>query len=74
MHASAKLLLFRALARKNGYRLHYNREIIALGLANVAGAMSNCYTTTGSFSRSAVNNNAGKLNGSQLHLHTAYRY
>eukprot|EP00195_Chlamydomonas_chlamydogama_P003258 CAMPEP_0202921966 /NCGR_PEP_ID=MMETSP1392-20130828/77673_1 /ASSEMBLY_ACC=CAM_ASM_000868 /TAXON_ID=225041 /ORGANISM="Chlamydomonas chlamydogama, Strain SAG 11-48b" /LENGTH=735 /DNA_ID=CAMNT_0049615567 /DNA_START=253 /DNA_END=2460 /DNA_ORIENTATION=- len=49
----------RALARKNGYELNYNREIIGLGLANFAGAMSNSYTTTGSFSRSAVNNNAG---------------
>ena len=48
-----------ALARKNGYELNYNREIVGLGLANFAGAMSNCYTTTGSFSRSAVNNNAG---------------
>ena len=73
MHASAQLFLFRALARKNGYRLHYNREIIALGLANVAGAMSNSYTTTGSFSRSAVNNNAGELNDSQLHLRNAFR-
>ena len=54
----------RALARKNGYELAYNREIIGLGLANFAGAMSNCYTTTGSFSRSAVNNNSGK------HWHT----
>ena len=53
--------LLRALARKNGYELNYNREIVGLGLANFAGAMSNCYTTTGSFSRSAVNDNAGKL-------------
>ena len=29
----------RALARKNGYELNYNREIIGLGLANFAGAM-----------------------------------
>lgn len=49
----------RALARKNGYELIYNREILGLGIANFAGAMSSCYTTTGSFSRSAVNNNAG---------------
>ncbi|KAG1664415.1 hypothetical protein FOA52_009737 [Chlamydomonas sp. UWO 241] len=49
----------RALARKNGYELSYNREIVGLGLANFAGAMSSTYTTTGSFSRSAVNNNAG---------------
>lgn len=37
----------------------YNREIVGLGLANFAGALSNAYTTTGSFSRSAVNNNSG---------------
>lgn len=30
-----------------------------LGLANFAGAAFNCYTTTGSFSRSAVNNQSG---------------
>jgi sulfate transporter 4 len=30
-----------------------------LGFANVAGAMFNAYTTTGSFSRSAVNNSVG---------------
>jgi sulfate transporter 4 len=47
------------LARKNGYQLAYNREIIGLGLANFAGAMFSCYTTTGSFSRSAVNNASG---------------
>jgi hypothetical protein len=41
------------------YELKYTREIIGLGLANFAGAMSNAYTTTGSFSRTAVNNNAG---------------
>eukprot|EP00798_Chlamydomonas_sp_ICE-L_P032252 gene32252-16818_t len=49
----------RALARKNGYELVYNREIIGLGMANIVGAAFNCYTTTGSFSRSAVNNLAG---------------
>jgi len=49
----------RALARKNGYQLEYNREIIGLGLANFAGAAFSSYTTTGSFSRSAVNNASG---------------
>eukprot|EP00798_Chlamydomonas_sp_ICE-L_P025822 gene25822-11497_t len=49
----------RALARKNGYELVYNREIIGLGLANIVGAAFNSYTTTGSFSRSAVNDMAG---------------
>ena len=31
----------------------------ALGLANLAGAAFSCYNTTGSFSRSAVNKDAG---------------
>ena len=51
----------RALAKLNGYELNFNREIVGLGLSNFAGALSNCYTTTGSFSRSAVNNNAGAV-------------
>jgi MFS superfamily sulfate permease-like transporter len=46
---------------KNGYELSYNQEIVGLGIANFAGAMFNSYTTTGSFSRSAVNNSSGKL-------------
>eukprot|EP00879_Flechtneria_rotunda_P022739 GHRR01024015.1.p1 GENE.GHRR01024015.1~~GHRR01024015.1.p1 ORF type:complete len:617 (+),score=164.97 GHRR01024015.1:919-2769(+) len=49
----------RALARKHGYELSYNQEIVGLGIANFAGAMFNSYTTTGSFSRSAVNNSSG---------------
>lgn len=35
------------------------QEIRALGYANIVGALFNCYTTTGSFSRSAVNNSCG---------------
>ncbi|KAL6763066.1 proton/sulfate transporter [Haematococcus lacustris] len=49
----------RALARKNGYELDYNKEITGLGLANFAGALFSSYTTTGSFSRSAINDLAG---------------
>lgn len=30
-----------------------------MGIANLFGAAFSCYTTTGSFSRSAVNNSAG---------------
>eukprot|EP00879_Flechtneria_rotunda_P029877 GHRR01032340.1.p1 GENE.GHRR01032340.1~~GHRR01032340.1.p1 ORF type:complete len:328 (+),score=110.47 GHRR01032340.1:1181-2164(+) len=48
-----------ALARKNKYELAFNQEIVALGLANFAGAMFNSYSTTGSFSRSAINNSCG---------------
>lgn len=48
----------RAMARKNNYRLVYNREIWGLGVANLVGAAFNCYSTTGSFSRTAVKNQA----------------
>ena len=48
----------RAMARKNNYRLEYNREIWGLGVANIVGAAFNCYSTTGSFSRTAVKNQA----------------
>lgn len=58
-HTHTRPLTRRALARKNGYQLAYNQEIVGLGLANFAGAMFSSYTTTGSFSRSAVNNASG---------------
>lgn len=48
-----------ALAQKNRYQLNYTQELRGLGYANIAGALFNCYTTTGSFSRSAVNNSVG---------------
>ena len=41
------------------YKLNYTQELRGLGIANLFGAMFNCYTTTGSFSRSAVNNSVG---------------
>lgn len=47
------------LAAKNKYQLNATQELRGLGLANIAGAIFNCYTTTGSFSRSAVNNSVG---------------
>lgn len=53
----------RALAYKNNYELVPNREITGLGLANFMGAAFNAYTTTGSFSRSAVNNDSGAKTG-----------
>ena len=45
--------------QRNKYVLNANQELRGLGLANLAGAAFNCYTTTGSFSRSAVNNSVG---------------
>eukprot|EP00890_Picochlorum_soloecismus_P004166 jgi/Picsp_1/4750/NSC_02119-R2_sulfate transporter len=49
----------KALAQKNKYKLEATQELRGLGIANLAGAVFNCYTTTGSFSRSAVNDSVG---------------
>ncbi|GAB4822844.1 hypothetical protein N2152v2_009890 [Parachlorella kessleri] len=49
----------RALAQQNHYRLNPTQELRAIGFANLAGAFFNCYTTTGSFSRSAIQNSIG---------------
>eukprot|EP00475_Leptophrys_vorax_P015293 TRINITY_DN21664_c0_g2_i1.p1 TRINITY_DN21664_c0_g2~~TRINITY_DN21664_c0_g2_i1.p1 ORF type:complete len:376 (+),score=31.34 TRINITY_DN21664_c0_g2_i1:38-1129(+) len=49
----------RTFAALNGYHIDGNREMIALGAMNIGGSLTSAYVTTGSFSRSAVNNNAG---------------
>ncbi|CAL5218904.1 g648 [Coccomyxa viridis] len=49
----------KALAYRNGYDLNATQELRGLGLANLVGAAFNCYTTTGSFSRSAIMNDVG---------------
>lgn len=56
---SESMSIAKALAAKNKYKLHANQELRGLGIANLAGAMFNSYTTTGSFSRSAVNDSVG---------------
>jgi SulP family sulfate permease len=48
-----------ALALKRAEKLHTNRELVGLGLANVGSALSGGYPVTGSLSRSAVNFAAG---------------
>jgi sulfate transporter 4 len=53
------LSIAKALAQKNRQEISQTQEIIALGLANLSGACFNSYTTTGSFSRSAVNQSVG---------------
>lgn len=45
------------------YELNYTQELRGLGIANILGALFQCYTTTGSFSRSAVNNSVGCVLG-----------
>ena len=49
----------KSLAIKNRYELNATQELRGLGLANLVGAAFNCYTTTGSFSRSAVMDTVG---------------
>ena len=51
----------KAMAAKTGQRLDPNRELIGQGLANMCGAVAKSYPTSGSFSRSAVNLQAGAV-------------
>jgi len=51
------------MAAKSGYRLDPSRELMGQGLGNIAGSFSGAYPTSGSFSRSAVNFQAGARTG-----------
>ena len=53
----------KAFARRNGYKVSPNRELVALGLANVGGSFFSAYPVTGGFSRTAVNAQAGARTG-----------
>ena len=53
----------KAMAAKTGQRLDPNQELIGQGLSNVLGAMGKSYPVSGSFSRSAVNLQAGAVTG-----------
>ncbi|XP_059318044.1 sulfate transporter 3.1-like [Lycium ferocissimum] len=49
----------RSFAILENYDVDGNKEMIAFGLMNIAGSCTSCYLTTGPFSRTAVNFNAG---------------
>ncbi|CAN6465915.1 unnamed protein product [Victoria cruziana] len=53
----------RTFASLKNYKVDGNKEMMAIGLMNMLGACTSCYVTTGSFSRSAVNYNAGCKSG-----------
>jgi SulP family sulfate permease len=53
----------KAMAAKTGQSLDPNQELIGQGLSNILGAFSKSYPVSGSFSRSAVNLQAGALTG-----------
>lgn len=49
----------KAIANKHGYKVDANKELIALGAANIGGAFFQAFPTTGGFSRTAVNDQSG---------------
>jgi SulP family sulfate permease len=53
----------KSMAGKTGQRLDPNQELIGQGLGNIFGAIGKSYPTSGSFSRSAVNLQAGAVTG-----------
>ncbi|MBK9254179.1 MAG: solute carrier family 26 protein [Saprospiraceae bacterium] len=50
-------------AKHKDYQLDANKELIALGLANIGGALFKAFPVTGGFSRTAVNDQAGAKTG-----------
>lgn len=54
----------KAIQKKHkNYEVKPNQELIGLGLANVAGSFFHAFPTTGGFSRTAVNDQAGANTG-----------
>ena len=50
-------------AKHKNYRVIPNQELLALGITKIGGAFFQSYPTTGSFTRSAINNDAGARTG-----------
>jgi SulP family sulfate permease len=53
----------KAIATKTREKIDPNQELIGQGLGNIAGSFTQAYPASGSFSRSAVNFNAGARTG-----------
>jgi len=53
----------KAIAARTGQRLDPNQELIGQGISNILGSFGQSYPVSGSFSRSAVNLQAGGLTG-----------
>ncbi len=53
----------KAMAAKTKDRIDPNQELIGQGIANIVGSFSQAFPASGSFSRSAVNLNAGARTG-----------
>ncbi|MBU1233199.1 MAG: SulP family inorganic anion transporter [Proteobacteria bacterium] len=57
------IAIAKAMAAKTGQKLDPNQELIGQGLANILGSVGSSYAVSGSFSRSAVNLQAGAVSG-----------
>lgn len=57
------IAIAKAMAAKTGQRLDPNQELIGQGLSNILGSFGKSYPVSGSFSRSAVNLQAGAVSG-----------
>ncbi len=57
------IAIAKAMAAKTGQKLDPNQELIGQGLANIIGSTGSSYAISGSFSRSAVNLQAGAVTG-----------
>ena len=53
----------KAIEEKKDYSINPNQELIALGTSNIIGSLFQSYPTTGGFSRTAVNEQAGANSG-----------
>ena len=53
----------KAIEEKKDYSIDPNQELIALGTSNIIGSLFQSYPTTGGFSRTAVNEQAGAQSG-----------
>jgi high affinity sulphate transporter 1 len=53
----------KAIAARTKQKIDPNQELIGQGLSNVVGALTQAFPVSGSFSRSAVNINAGAVTG-----------
>ena len=53
----------KAMAARTKQKLHPNQELIGQGIGNIVSGMFQGYAVSGSFSRSAVNMNAGAMTG-----------
>ena len=57
------MAIAKAMAARTRQRLDTNQELVGQGLSNIVSGLSSGYPVSGSFSRSAVNINAGAITG-----------